>query len=103
VLYPFKFQPIFKERLWGGRNLETLYHKPLPGRGPIGESWEISDRPGDASVIINGPLKGMNLRWLMENHEREQVAERALSAADQDSRCTGKAVVAGSSTCSQSG
>jgi mannose-6-phosphate isomerase len=75
VLYPFKFQPIFKERLWGGRNLETLYHKPLPGRGPIGESWEISDRPGDASVIINGPLKGMNLRWLMENHERELLGD----------------------------
>ena len=38
---------------------------------PIGESWEISDRPGDASVITNGPFAGRNLRWLMENHARE--------------------------------
>jgi mannose-6-phosphate isomerase len=71
VLYPLKFIPIVKERVWGGRNLEMLYRKPLPPNAPIGESWEISDRPGDASVIANGPLAGKNLRWLMENHERE--------------------------------
>ncbi len=35
---------------------------------PIGESWEISDRPGDVSVIANGPLAGKDLRWLMEKH-----------------------------------
>jgi mannose-6-phosphate isomerase len=75
ALYPFKFNSIFKERVWGGRNLETLYHKQLPGSGPIGESWEISDRPGDASVIVNGPLAGKNLRWLMENHERELLGD----------------------------
>jgi mannose-6-phosphate isomerase len=75
VLYPFKFHPIFKERVWGGRNLATLYGKPLPTACPIGESWEISDRPGDASVIANGPLAGKDLRWLMENHERDLLGE----------------------------
>jgi mannose-6-phosphate isomerase len=71
VLYPFIFQPILKERIWGGRELERLYAKPLPPGKPIGESWEISDRPGDASVIANGPLAGKTLRWLMENHAAE--------------------------------
>jgi len=71
VLYPFIFQPIFKERIWGGRELENLYGKKLPPGKPIGESWEISDRPGDASVIANGPLAGKTLRWLMENHAAE--------------------------------
>jgi mannose-6-phosphate isomerase len=71
VLYPFIFQPILKERIWGGRELERLYTKPLPPGKPIGESWEISDRPGDASVIANGPLAGKTLRWLMENHATE--------------------------------
>ncbi len=71
VLYPLTFQPIFKERIWGGRELEHLYTKSLPPGKPIGESWEISDRPGDASVIANGPLAGKNLRWLMENHAAE--------------------------------
>ena len=68
MLYPLTFQPIFKERVWGGREMERLYGKKLPPGKPIGESWEISDRPGDASVIANGPLAGKNLRWLMENH-----------------------------------
>jgi mannose-6-phosphate isomerase len=65
-LYPLTFEPIFKERIWGGRNLETLYGKPLPPDRRVGESWEISDRPGDESVIARGPLRGRTLRWLME-------------------------------------
>jgi mannose-6-phosphate isomerase len=80
VLYPFIFQPIFKERVWGGRELEQLYAKPLPPGKPIGESWEISDRPGDASVIANGPLAGKTLRWLMENHARELLGNAKPAA-----------------------
>jgi len=75
VLYPLTFHPIFKERVWGGREMERLYGKPLPAGTPIGESWEISDRPGDASVIANGPLAGKNLRWLMENHHAELLGD----------------------------
>jgi mannose-6-phosphate isomerase len=71
MLYPFLFRPIFQERIWGGRNLERLYHKPLPPNVKIGESWEISDRDDAQSVIANGPLAGQTLGWLMEHHERE--------------------------------
>ena len=71
MLYPLIFQPAFKERVWGGRELERLYGKKLPPGAVIGESWEISDRPSDASVIANGPLAGKDLRWLMENHAAE--------------------------------
>ncbi len=70
-LYPLTFHPIFKERIWGGRELERLYGKQLPSGAVIGESWEISDRPGDASVIANGPLAGKDLHWLMQNHAAE--------------------------------
>ena len=76
MLYPLTFHPIFKERVWGGRNLERLYGKRLPPGVPIGESWEISDRPGDVSVISNGPLAGKDLRWLLEHH-----AEALLGSA----------------------
>ena len=71
MLYPLTFRQIFKERVWGGRNLARLYHKPLPPGVPIGESWEISDRPGDVSVVAEGPLVGKDLRWLMETHSAE--------------------------------
>src|SRR5215470_7552875 len=82
MLYPLTFQPIFKERVWGGRKLQKLYDKPLPPNIPIGESWEISDRPEDVSVIANGPLAGKDLHWLMENHPRELLGE----ASDQNGR-----------------
>jgi mannose-6-phosphate isomerase len=75
VLYPLTFQPIFKERVWGGREIERLYGKQLPAAAPVGESWEISDRPGDSSVIANGPLAGKSLRWLMENHAGELLGD----------------------------
>jgi mannose-6-phosphate isomerase len=71
MLYPLIFHPVFKERVWGGRKLELLYHKSLPARVPIGESWELRDRPGDASVIANGPLAGKDLHWLMQHHGPE--------------------------------
>ncbi|MCX6886350.1 MAG: class I mannose-6-phosphate isomerase [Verrucomicrobia bacterium] len=71
MLYPLIFHPIFKERVWGGRRLKELYSKELPEGATIGESWEISDRPGDSSIIANGPLAGKDLRWLMERHPAE--------------------------------
>jgi mannose-6-phosphate isomerase len=71
MLYPLIFNPVFKERVWGGRSLEQLYHKTLPPGTRIGESWEISDRPEAVSVIANGPLAGKDLRWLMEHHRTE--------------------------------
>ncbi len=80
MVYPLTFQPIFKERVWGGRELERLYGKPLPPGAPIGESWEISDRPGDVSVVANGPLAGKTLRWLRENHAAEILGD-AMPAA----------------------
>jgi mannose-6-phosphate isomerase len=68
MLYPLTFHPTFKERVWGGRKLERLYHKPLPPGLLIGESWEISDRPGDVSIVANGSLAGKDLHWLMASH-----------------------------------
>jgi mannose-6-phosphate isomerase len=68
MLYPLTFTPLLKERIWAGRKLERLFQKALPNALPIGESWEVSDRPGDVSVIAHGALKGKDLRWLMQHH-----------------------------------
>ena len=64
-IYPLKFNPIYKERLWGGEKLRTVLKKAVKG-DRIGESWEISGVPGDVSVVCNGPLKGRNLNELIE-------------------------------------
>ena len=68
ALYPLRFNPIFKERPWGGRNLECIHGTTL-GDGPVGESWVLADREGAVSVIGNGSLAGRSLRWLLENRK----------------------------------
>lgn len=82
VLYPLTFQPIFKERVWGGRRLAELYGKELPPTVPIGESWEITDRPEGVSVIANGPFAGRDLRWLMEQ-QGSAVLGRAVQPGER--------------------
>jgi mannose-6-phosphate isomerase len=64
--YPLTFEPLFQERIWGGRRLSELFDKALPAGLSIGESWELSDLPHGQSVVANGPLAGRTLRTLME-------------------------------------
>ena len=68
---PLVFRPIPKERVWGGRSLEERWGKSLPAGVPVGESWEISDRPEGPSEVAEGPLAGTSLRSLMERHGPE--------------------------------
>ncbi|WP_040251382.1 type I phosphomannose isomerase catalytic subunit [Psychroserpens mesophilus] len=74
-LYPIKFQPILKEKIWGGQKLHTLLNKDskLPN---IGESWEISDVENDTSVILNGALKGKSLKDLLEIFKADLLGEK---------------------------
>ncbi len=67
-LPPLTFNPILKERIWGGRRLAETFGKPLPECVPIGESWEITDRPEGVSVVASGSFAGRDLRWLMAHH-----------------------------------
>ncbi len=69
--YPLTFHPIFQERIWGGRALAELFGKPLPPEAPVGESWEISDRPDAVSRVANGPWAGWDLHTLLQIHARE--------------------------------
>ena len=59
-LYPLQFEPILKERIWGGTNLKTYLNKPITSN-ITGESWEISTVENDVSVVANGVLKGKYL------------------------------------------
>jgi mannose-6-phosphate isomerase len=63
-----RFEPIYQERVWGGRVLESAFGRTLPAERPIGESWEIVDRPEAQSVVRAGAMKGTSLRALIERH-----------------------------------
>ena len=66
------FQPIYQQRVWGGRKLETIYQRKLPdSTTPYGESWEISDRPEAQSIVTTGPLKGKSLSALWSSQRKE--------------------------------
>ena len=71
VTAPLAFQPIFIERMWGGRRLESEFHKKLPPQKRIGESWEIADRSEAQSVVADGPLHGKALHELWTQHRLE--------------------------------
>jgi mannose-6-phosphate isomerase len=75
ISHPLTFEPIFMERIWGGRKLETLYRKRLPPDKPIGESWEIVDRPEAQSIVRNGPWRGKTLHDLWMKSRREIFGE----------------------------
>lgn len=65
-IYPLKFKPMFKERIWGGQALKEFFDKDLPADKKIGESWELADLPEDKSTIVNGPLAGKNIAEVIE-------------------------------------
>jgi mannose-6-phosphate isomerase len=61
-----RFKPLYQDRVWGGRILETKLNRALPPSRPIGESWEIVDRPEAQSVINGGEFDGLTLRAAIE-------------------------------------
>jgi mannose-6-phosphate isomerase len=65
-LYPLKFEPILKEKVWGGKTLETVYNKKPVGLNNIGESWELSSYDDNLSVVSNGFLAGNNIEEIIE-------------------------------------
>ncbi len=69
--HPIAFEPVFQERVWGGRRLESLYGKQLPRGHVIGESWEIVDRPEAQSIVRSGPLKGHRLHELWGQYRKQ--------------------------------
>jgi len=62
---PLVFEPVFRPKVWGGRNLERVLGKALPPGQAIGESWECADVEGGQSVVARGTAKGRTLRELV--------------------------------------
>src|SRR5574344_2615380 len=75
LLYPLKFNPILKDKIWGGAKLGKLFGKD-DKTGKLGESWELSGYEGDESVVTNGFLAGNNLAELIEIYMGDLVGDK---------------------------
>ena len=73
-MYPLKFHPILKERLWGGQKLKTVLGKDIPN-DITGESWEISTVEGDVSLISNGKFSGMSFQELIDKSPEDVLGK----------------------------
>ncbi len=82
-LYPLKFKPILKERLWGGTKLKDVLHKPIES-DITGESWELSGVEGDISEVSNGDLSGTSLQSLMDEHGEALLGKSVVERFGND-------------------
>ena len=79
MLYPIKFHPIFKDKIWGGEKIRTILKKdfaPLPN---CGESWEISGYRNNESIVRNGFLNGKGLNEILKIYKGSLVGQRVYS------------------------
>ena len=72
MLYPLKFHPILKKKIWGG---ERLAYKSKEHEESIGESWEISAVEDNISVVSNGILADNDLQELIEVYMGDLVGD----------------------------
>jgi len=75
-MYPLKFQPVYKQRIWGGQKLREFFGKDIPPLEKIGESWELTDLPNDKSVITNGELAGKTLEAVIKKYPKEVTGDK---------------------------
>ena len=73
-MYPLKFRPILKSTIWGGDKIIPFKHLDCTQQN-VGESWEISDVPGDESVVANGADAGKNLTQMVQEYKGALVGE----------------------------
>ncbi|MBM6720792.1 class I mannose-6-phosphate isomerase [Bacteroides gallinaceum] len=73
-MYPLKFKPILKSTIWGGEKIIPFKHLDIQ-QEQVGESWEISDVPGDESVVANGADAGKNLTQMVDEYKAALVGE----------------------------
>jgi mannose-6-phosphate isomerase len=69
------FRPLYFERIWGGRKLQTYFDRTLPDEVRIGESWEIVDREDAQSIVSNTKFHGASLHEIWTNHRQEIFGE----------------------------
>lgn len=75
ILYPLKFTPILKEKIWGGTKLNNVLNKNSTSNH-LGESWEISDVENNISIVANGKYKGTSLKSILNTYKERLIGEK---------------------------
>ncbi|MGL4522774.1 MAG: mannose-6-phosphate isomerase, class I [Bacilli bacterium] len=63
---PLFLKPVFQERIWGGTQLQDVFHYDIPNE-KTGECWAISAHPNGCNIIQNGEFAGLSLDALWKN------------------------------------
>lgn len=79
MLYPLRFEKVFIEKVWGGREFEKSLEMTLPENLNIGESWEISAHPNGMSIVENGHLKGKTLQEIYSEYKEKLTGEKVYN------------------------
>lgn len=81
--YPLRFAPVFKDYIWGGRNLEKL-GKALPQEGIIAESWEIASHKDGLTRVNNGVHSGKTLPQLLDKYGLDLIGRNNQWALERN-------------------
>ena len=83
TLYPLRFEPVFRQYVWGGRRLGSVLGKPIGPQGPYAESWEVVDHGADQSRVKFGPLQGRTLHELVDEFGDALLGSRRSARRDR--------------------
>jgi mannose-6-phosphate isomerase len=81
-IYPLTFEPVFRDYIWGGRNLETKLGRTLPP-GIVAESWDISGHPSSPTKVDDGPLAGQTLPEVLNLLGAQLVGSRSQTMLER--------------------
>ena len=76
-MYPYLFQPILKEIIWGGTDIRP-FKGMTPTQEKIGESWELSHVDGDFSVVTYGADKGKTIDELIREYGESLLGSEVM-------------------------
>ncbi|MDA0194866.1 MAG: mannose-6-phosphate isomerase [Bacteroidetes bacterium] len=76
ALYPLTFNPIYKDKIWGGQKIRNKLGKDFGELSNCGESWEISGVETDPSIVKDGPLSGMSIQEISDQYKSELVGRK---------------------------
>ncbi len=74
MFYPLKFQPILKEKIWGGNKLKTVLNKTSAFK-KTGESWELSGLENNISIVSGGEFKGLSVNQLISQYKEDLLGK----------------------------